>query len=369
MWHVYQPVEVIFGEGSITKIGEILQKFGSERAFLICTPSSVKNGTAERLRTYADGRIVGISTDVHPEASVEDVDNNTAKALELNADCVIGLGGGSAMDCTKCVAICVKQRLHASDILFGAQNVDAVPIVLIPTTAGTGSEVTQGAGLIDKERNIPGGIDGRFATAAIVDPELTYTLPKSVTVHSGFDALAHALDTLSRTNLHPYSRQLAVCAAREAMENLETAAEQPDNKEARHNMMEASLLAGLACSQTGLAGPHACGMVLGGMFRLPHGAAVAFTLDHWLRLNAQANPLIHEYAREIGFANANALADKIVEMKKKFGLPLTLRELGGTEEMIETLAQGAAANFFGWMEGNCAPQSLEQMREYYRKLL
>lgn len=369
MWSVYQPVEVIFGEGSVESIGDVLEAKGCERAFVVSSPSSVRNGVADRIRDLGKGRVVGVSADVHPDASVEDVDGNVAKALELSADCIIGLGGGSAMDCAKGVAVCAKQGLSASDIIFGIENVDALPIIMVPTTAGTGSEVTQGASITDKVKNIPGGIDGRFATVAIVDPELTYTLPKSVTINSGFDALGHALDALCRHDLHPYSRQLAVCAAKGVLENLEKVVERPDDKDARRNMMEASLLAGLACSQTGLAGPHACGMVLGGMFHLPHGAAVAFTMDRWLRLNAAANPKIDGYAQEIGFADANALADRIVEMKVKFGMPQTLTDLGANEGAVEPLAQGAAANFFGWMAGNCAPQSLEQMREFYRAML
>lgn len=369
MWHIKQPVEVTFGEGTIAKIGEILERIGSSRAFLVSTHSSVKNGTAQKIQDLSDGRIVGISSDVHPDASVEDVNSNTQKARELNADCIIGLGGGSAMDTAKCVAICVRQNLHAEDILFGAKSVDAVPIVMIPTTAGTGSEVTQGAGLTDKIKGIPGGIDGRFATAAIVDPELTYTMPKRVTVDSGIDALSHALDTLSRRDLNPYSQQLAIYAAREIMANLEKAALEPDNKEARHSMMEASLMAGLACSQAGLAGPHACGVMIGGMFHLPHGEAVAFTLDRWIRLNAAANPKINDYAKQIGYKDADALANAIVALKKEFNLPMTLRDLGADESAIEPLAKGAASNFFGWMEGNCAPQSFEQMKEFYRNML
>ena len=88
-----------------------------------------------------------------------------------------------------------------------------------------------------------------------------------------------------------------------------------------------------------------------------------------MRLNAAANPRIDGYAREIGFESAEAMADRLVEMRRAFGMPLTLTELGGNEGCIELLAQGAASNFFGWMEGNCAPQSLEQMREFYRTML
>ena len=369
MWRIYQPVEVIFGEGKVKDIAEILESRGIERALIISDPFLAANGTAEKIMQYGNGRIVGVSGDVEPEASVADVNKNAAKARELNADCVIGLGGGSAMDCTKSVSICVKQNLKAEDILFGAKNVDAIPIIMIPTTAGTGSEVTQGAGLMDKERGIPGGIDGRFATVAIVDPELTYTMPVSVTINTGLDALSHALDTLDRKDLHPYSKQLAVYAAKEIFANLEKVVAEPDNKAARCSMSEASLYAGLACSQTGLSGAHACATVLGGMFHIPHGAAVAFTLDKWVRINAKANPLIHEYAREIGFADAEAMADKIVEMRKKFNMPLTLTELGGNEGCIRLLAEAAAANFFGWMESNCAPKDVEEMCDFYRELL
>ena len=154
MWSIYQPVEVIFGEGAVKNIGEVLERLGCERALIISDPFLVQNGTAERIQGYGNGRIVGVSGAVEPEASVADIDKNTALACELQADCVIGLGGGSAMDCTKSVSICVKQNLQARDILFGAQSVDAVPIIMVPTTAGTGSEVTQGASIQDKERGI-----------------------------------------------------------------------------------------------------------------------------------------------------------------------------------------------------------------------
>lgn len=369
MWRVYQPVDVTFGEGKVKDIDEVLERLGVKRAFIISDPFLASNGTAEKVMNYSDGRIVGFSGEVEPEASVSDVNKNVAKARELNADCIIGLGGGSSMDCTKSVSICVKQNLKAEDILYGAKNLDSLPIVLIPTTAGTGSEVTQGAGLIDKEKGIHGGIDGKFATAAIVDPELTYTMPRSVTINSGLDALGHSLDTLDSKTLHPYAKQLAVYAAKEIFENIEKVVKNPDDKEARRNMSEASLVAGLACSQVTLSGSHACSMGLSGMLHIPHGAAVAFTLDKWVRLNAKANPKINDYAKEIGFDDAEAMADKIVELRKEFGMPLKLSDMGGTEDMIKPLAKAAASNFFGWMESNCAPQTEEQMEEFYKDLL
>ena len=157
MWKIYQPVEVIFGEGKVKDIAEILGSHGIERAFIISDPFLAANGTADKIMNYGNGRIVGISGDVEPEASVSDVNKNVERARELNADCVIGLGGGSAMDCTKSVSICVKQGLKAEDILFGAKNVDAIPIIMIPTTAGTGSEVTQGPACWTKKRGFPVG--------------------------------------------------------------------------------------------------------------------------------------------------------------------------------------------------------------------
>ena len=368
-WDIYQPVEVVFGEGAVKGIGDVLARHGIERALIACGSTIAKSGLAEKVAGYAGGRVVGIAPDVEPEASAQDVDAVAAKARELGADCIIGLGGGSAMDCAKSAAVCAKQGLAAQQIMFGIEDVDALPIIMVPTTAGTGSEVTQGASILDKERGIPGGIDGRFATVAVVDPELTYTMPRSVTVATGMDALSHALETLERRDVHPYSERLAVAAARQIFENFERVVENPDDRDARAKMMEASLLAGLACSQTGLAGAHACAMVLGGMFRLPRGVAVAMTLDRWVRLNAAANPKIDGYAREMGFADAEAMADKVVELRRAFEMPMTLGDLGADETCIEPLAQAAVANFFGWMEGNCAPQDLDQMRAMYRSLL
>lgn len=344
MWQIHQPVQLIFGEGAIQQIGTILEAKGLSRAFLICGHSMVKTGNADRLAQYAQGRIIGRSCEVEPHPTIQNVDVNAALARECGADCLIAMGGGSVIDCAKAVAVAVAENVTGAQLLNRYPVQKALPVIAIPTTSGTGSEVTSAASLNDKEHNIRGGImsPALYAVAAIVDPELTWSLPAKPTAFSGLDALSHALDALSSIRLNPYSETLAIRAAQLVMENLTSAAMDKDNREARSNMALASTLAGLAFSQVGTTATHACTAALSTLYSISHGEACAFTLDTWLRINSKARPALHQVAQQLGFADAEAMADRIQAMKQKLGCRTRLTELGGTQADIPTLAKMSA---------------------------
>lgn len=369
MWQIYQPVQVIFGAGEIKKIGAVMEAKSLSRAFLICGRSMVRSGNADRLAEYAQGKIVGRSCEVEPDPTIQNVDTNAALVAAAEADCIIAMGGGSTIDCAKSVAVAVAEGVTGAQLINRYPVKKALPIIAIPTTAGTGSEVTSAAGLNDKENNIKGGIMSPllYPVAAIVDPDLTRSLPAKVTAHTGFDALAHAMDALTNVNLNPYSEALAIRAARLVLENLERAVLNKDDHEARDSMALGSVLAGLAFSQVGTAASHACAAALSTKYELPHGEACAFTLDTWMRVDRQAKPSLDQVARELGFEHIDAVADRMKELKEKLGFRTRLSELGGTAEDIPALAEMSAASRN--MMVNVAKATADDLVQMYQTML
>lgn len=339
MWNFYGPTEIIFGEGRIKEIGDILGKKGYEKALLVCDPTSLKLGTAKRLQKFADGRIFKVFSGVEPNPTVQNVDACVEEVKDDAIDCIIALGGGSSIDCAKAAAAAIKMGVSASDLLDLGILERALPVIAIPTTAGTGSEVTAGAVISDHEHARKQAVFGPaiFAKVAIIDPELTYTCPDFVTASSGIDVLAHALDSLTSKKTTPATIGLAVYAARLAFENLEKVCADGSDREARRHMAEASLIAGMAFSQTGTTGSHACSYILTAKYRIPHGEACAFTLDWWFRENIKACPQLDIYAEMMGFPNAEAVADRIEEIKKQLHLRRFLHEFVTLEEDVDEI--------------------------------
>lgn len=270
------------------------------------------------------------------------------------------------MDCAKTTAVVLRQGCSARDLLNGTPVREALPVMTISTTAGTGSEVTAGAVLSDKAAGKKVTVFGKaiFAKAAIVDPELTYTCPPGVTSRSGIDVIAHALDAMASVKANPVTDVLAVRAARTAFAYLERAVENGEDREARKKMSEACITAGLAFSQTGTTGSHACSYILTSAYGIPHGEACALTLDWWFRENAKAKPELNEYAKEMGFQDVEAVCRKLCEMKKKFGFKVFPAEVGIAETELDAVVADCMAS--GNMSNNIAQAGEERLKEMFR---
>lgn len=368
MWKIYQPVPVIFGAGKRQLIGDILQEKGFQRAFLLCGNSMIRTGNADFLEKAAGGRIIGRSSDIESDPTLQNIDDNAALVRKAGADCIIAMGGGSIMDCAKSVAVAVAEGCSGEDLMQGHVITKALPLILLPSTAGSGSEVTSAAGITDKIRQKKGGIMSPllYATTAIVDPELTYSVPYKTAAHAGLDALAHALDVLLSQRLQPYSEALALRSASLVLENIEAAVTQSDTT-ARDQMAAASNLAGLALSQIGTSGSHACADTLALHYHLPHGEACAFTLAEWVRVSRSVRPELDRMARQLGLADAAALAGRIDELKETFGLHTRLSQLGGTAADIPSLVTESLASRS--MQAAVAQLSREEMTAFYQRLL
>lgn len=365
MWKFYQPADIMFGAGNVEKIAEFMEGKNLDKALIIADPFTEKCGLAKRVMDASEGKVLGIISEVEPNPSIQNVDACIAKAKELGAKSIIAIGGGSAMDCAKSTAAGYKLGLDGAALLAGAPITDALPVIAIPTTAGTGSEVTAGAVISDKEKGIKAAIFGPaiFPVLAIVDPELTYTCPPSVTASSGIDVLAHSLDALTSVKASPATDALAVRAAKMVFENLEKAYLDGTDKTARDNMSEACVVAGLAFSQTGTTGSHACSYILTSKFGIPHGEACAFTLDSWFRENAKARPQLNEFAKMMGFSDADEVADEVAKLRGRLNLRSKLPEIGVTEADLDEIAESSNAS--GNMTNNIAKIGIDGIRRLF----
>ncbi|MBQ8053365.1 MAG: iron-containing alcohol dehydrogenase [Lachnospiraceae bacterium] len=365
MFKFYQPANVIIGEGELSNIGFHLAELGLERAFIVADEFQLKVGTVSRVQESVGDRIVGVSTDVEPNPSLDNVTAASEKAATVGADSIIAIGGGSAMDCAKAVAVVLAEKCAPAKLLRGYQIKSALPVIAIPTTAGTGSEVTAGAVLSDKARGVKAAIfsPAIFPRLALVDPELTYTVPPAVTAATGLDVLAHSLDALTSVKANEATDALALKAIKLAVKYLERAVSDGGDKEARNGMSKASTIAGLAFSQTGTTGSHACSYILTSKWHVPHGEACAFTLDAWVKINAEVRPELNDFAREAGFRDADDLSAWLNKLKKAFGMRTTLAEIGAGEADLDEITDSAMTS--GNMANNVARHGRDRVRQIF----
>lgn len=369
MWIYNQPTQIHFACGCRQKLPEIAGRFGRR-------PVVVSDRTLHRLESVtALVKMLGPGAktffDVEPNPTVASVDALAKLIVEAEADVLVAVGGGSSLDCAKLAGALAVQGGTARQYHSEGRALDTrrLPLVAMPTTAGTGSEVTPISVLDDPEKNVkaPVAHPSLFPTVALIDPELTITMPRSVTACTGIDALAHAIEGYWSKNHQPICDVLACEAAALVFQHLRTAFDQPDNLAAREGMSLAALLGGMAFQLPKNAAVHACSYPLSSRYHLPHGAACAMTLDHFIRFNA---PALGErgarLARAAGFADLPALADAVTALKQAVGLPARLREAGVAESELDWLVQ---ASFHPLMNNNPRPVSPEELRALYAGIL
>jgi alcohol dehydrogenase len=312
-----------------------------------------------------------IFSDVTPDPTVDSVDALAAVVRKQGHDVVIAVGGGSAMDCAKAAAALAAGTLssirpvHSGGTPLGAAR---RPVIAVPTTAGTGSEVTPFAVLNDPEKQVKGPIagDALYPVHAIVDPELTWSLPRKTTVITGLDALCHAIEGYWSRGHQPLCDVLAIEAARLICGHLRRAAEQPDDAPARAAMSYAATLAGAAFQLPKNAMVHACSFPLSTRYHLPHGAACALTLEEAIRFNApEMGDRMTAFLRGIGLADAEELIALVREWKELGGLPCTLREAGIPPEDIPQLAR---ESFHPLMRNNPRAMTEDDLIAMYQRL-
>ena len=347
-WEFMLPVKLVFGSGKRNNLKEYINEIGGTRGILVCSKSFAKNGTADEFVKMSNGLIKGIFSDVRPNPTTENVDNCVRLMREHNADFAVALGGGSPMDCCKAACAIAKgddviRSYHTGGKAVSAD--EAIPMIAITTTSGTASEVTNISVLTDVELNLknPMNDPAMYPKIAVIDPELTLSVPKQITASTGLDVLAHAVESYWSTINQPICTACSIYSARLVFEWLEKAYNNPNDLEAREKMAEASIVAGVAFSHPRTTGSHACSFPLTNIYAVPHGEACAFTLDYFIKFNADnadSDGRITALAKDCGFENPYAMADEIAAMKKRMGMKTTLTEIGcTTEKQIRELTE------------------------------
>ena len=263
-WHYTQPVTIHFGNGQLARLGEEIRKTGKTRGLLITSPFFGKNGLADRLMADSGGTLCATYRQVSPNPDIRECDDCIRLIHENHCDFIVALGGGSVLDCAKAAAAFSNGNHPAGAYLDGTLPVPTrgLPLIAIPTTAGTGSEVSRVTVLSDHAKGIKAPLfsPAFYPVCAIIDPELTRTLPKAVTACTGMDVLCHAIEAYWSIHHQPICDALAIHAARLVMHHLETACENPGDMHAREKMAEASVTAGLAFARPGTTASHACSL-------------------------------------------------------------------------------------------------------------
>jgi alcohol dehydrogenase class IV len=345
---------IVFGAGAVERLAGEAKRLSPNRILIVTDPGIVQAGIAERIESILENAGLKISRfdKVEPDPKIE-IALDAADALESSeADLIIGIGGGSSLDIAKVSAVLAANGGDISD-LFGVDVIPkpGKPTILVPTTAGTGSEVTPIAILSDETEKLKKGIVSPYLypNVALLDPELTLKLPPAVTAASGMDALIHAVEAFTSKNATPFTDLFAKQAITQIHENLRTAFADGDNLAARSAMLEGSMIAGFAFANAGVTAVHAFAYPIGAEFHIPHGVANSIMLVPVMEFNMIGN--LQKFAQmaecfgidTLGLTRreaAEAAVNAMQQLARDVEIPERLRDFGIKEEDIPDLAEG-----------------------------
>ncbi len=332
-----QPVEIIFGNGSLQELGKLCERYDGN-GLLVCTPHFVKDGTACRLQER-NVQLCAVFSSISVNPDVCEVQECCRIILEKRIAFLVVLGGGSAMDLAKAAASIALSgdsvmRYFGTGIPLPPSH---LPLIAVPTTAGTGSEVTNVAVLTSREtgKKAPIASDNFYPDVALIDPELTWSVPPKISASCGLDVLSHALEAFWSKHHQPICDALAFAACERVFRNLLQVYQHSDDKKARTEMSEASLLAGLSFAMPKTTAPHACSYPLTNIYGIPHGEACALTLTWFARCNADER--LHGFAKKLGFMDAFAMCDAIDALRSTMKMRMNLKDLELSEVQIKDL--------------------------------
>ena len=377
----YIPTKILMGEGITSEIGVEARAFGASRILVVTDRGIRQAGGLEKVTDSLKnaGLAVSIFDEVVPDPTVTLVQRGATLFREMGCDLIISVGGGSSIDAGKGISVMATNDGSICEF----EGVDKfknspVPMFAVPTTAGTGSEVTFGAVLTDTSRNYKFLVYGsRLAPrVAFLDPIMVVTAPSSVMVYTGMDALTHAIESYISLRATPQTEALAIHAIRLISANLRQAIANSQNLKAVGNMLLAANLAGIAFGNSRLGIVHAMALPLGAFFHIPHGIANTILLPHGLEFNLIAAPQKYvEIATAMGeplvglsrMEAANKSIEAVRKLAGNIGAPDSLKSVGVSEDKIPQMAEDAMKS--SHIPANPRKITKEDVRQLYREAL
>lgn len=372
-----------FGAGCRSVLPQEIARLGLKKAFVATDKDLIKFGVADKvLDVLREANIpFEVFSDIKPNPTVSNVNAGVKAFAESGADFILAIGGGSSIDTSKAIGI-ITNNPEFSDVVslegVAPTKKKSVPIIALPTTAGTAAEVTINYVITDEEnqKKMVCVDPNDIPAMAIVDAELMYTLPKSLTAATGMDALTHAIEGLITKGAWEMSDMFELKAIEMIARYLETAVKEPNNEEARNGMAVAQYIAGMAFSNVGLGVVHGMAHPMGAIFDIPHGVANALLLPTIMEFNMPA--ALDKYvqiAKAMGVycssmtteQAAQAAVDAVKQLSVNVGIPQHLTDLGIAETDLPRLSEAAFADVC--TPGNPREVSVEEILELYKKVL
>ncbi len=376
-YRFFMPTEVFFGPGTLDQVGQEAARFG-RRAFLVTgRQSSKKSGALDTAvgSLQAAGLEVIVFDRVEENPSDRTVAEGARMAREGQCDVIVALGGGSPMDAAKGMAILCALGGKLSGYYGGGKVGGSVlPVIAVPTTAGTGSEVTPYAVFVDSEKNLKRSVASPhiFPRSALLDPQLTVSMSPEITANTGIDALTHALEGFTSVKAQPISDRLALEAISQIHQYLPGAVSHGDELEPRARLLHASMLAGMVIAQTGTTLIHGMGYAPTTHYGIAHGLANGVLMDQVAAFNGEQEPeryaaLAVALGRKADPASApQEAAEGLRQLRERVGMPGRLRDLGVREDDLETFARQTMDHSRN-LENNARQVTLDNVLEIYKR--
>ncbi|MFZ1500953.1 MAG: iron-containing alcohol dehydrogenase [Giesbergeria sp.] len=352
---IYYLTQIQFEHGAVRLLRQECERVGIQRPLVVTDPGVKAAGVLQK----ALDALGDLPVSVFDQTPSNPTEAAVRAAVEVyragGCDGLVAVGGGSAIDCAKGIAIAATHEgplTHYATIEGGSPRISerAAPLIAVPTTSGTGSEVARGAIIIvDDHRKLGFHSWNLLPKAAICDPELTLGLPPILTAATGMDAIAHCMETFMSAAFNPPADGIALDGLERGWSSIARATQDGSDREARLNMMSASMQGAMAF-QKGLGAVHSLSHSLGGVNpRLHHGTLNAMFLPAVVRFNAQAESVqkdrrLERMAGAMGLASASDIPDAIRDMSARLGLPTGLAAMGVTEDQFDAIIQGAMAD-------------------------
>lgn len=328
----FNPVEIVFREDGVT---ELTKYVVGTNIHILVDPALYSKELKEKIEKVLCDKQVTYFTDIEPNPTTNCVNRSFESAKKNKAQTIVGIGGGSCLDVAKITSVMMFNDCSFEECLgLNLDRKSRLPLILLPTTVGTGSEVTNVGVYTDSQthQKNPFVNNVMYADAAILDLNLTLSLPSKVRASTSMDAFCHAIEAYWNANSNPISDLLATESISLIINNIEKSCSDLNDKSALENLFRASLFAGLAFSQTRTTAAHVLSYPFTSLYKLPHGAACALSISTLIRMSVEKEECkMIKLVHGLGFKDVNEFADVVESKMKNIGLPTRLSDVKGTD--------------------------------------